>query len=83
MVMLIIGTASAFGWLMVLLQVPAQTVALMRGLTEDPVHRTDRGDPQGWHGHRGSPLDPRGLDPRVAMTTAIPTARLTTRPAAR
>ncbi len=36
MVMLIIGTASAFGWLMALLQVPAQTVALMRGVTEDP-----------------------------------------------
>jgi len=37
MVMLIIGTASAFGWLMALLQVPAQTVALMRGITEDPL----------------------------------------------
>jgi tripartite ATP-independent transporter DctM subunit len=37
MVMLIIGTASAFGWLMALLQVPAQTVALMKGITEDPV----------------------------------------------
>jgi tripartite ATP-independent transporter DctM subunit len=37
MVMLIIGTASAFGWLMALMQVPAQTVALMRGITEDPL----------------------------------------------
>ncbi|WP_043358510.1 TRAP transporter large permease [Belnapia sp. F-4-1] len=37
MVMLIIGTASAFGWLMALLQVPAQTVALMKGITDDPL----------------------------------------------
>lgn len=37
MVMLIIGTASAFGWVMAFLQVPAQTVALMRGITEDPL----------------------------------------------
>ena len=37
MVMLIIGTATAFGWLMALLQVPAQTVAFMRGITEDPI----------------------------------------------
>lgn len=37
MVMLIIGTATAFGWLMALLQVPAATVALMRGITEDPI----------------------------------------------
>jgi len=37
MVMLIIGTASAFGWLMALLQVPAMTVALMRGITDDPL----------------------------------------------
>jgi tripartite ATP-independent transporter DctM subunit len=37
MVMLIIGTASAFGWLMALLQVPAQTVALMRGISTDPL----------------------------------------------
>ncbi len=37
MVMLIIGTASAFGWLMALMQVPAMTVALMRGITEDPL----------------------------------------------
>lgn len=37
MVMLIIGTATSFGWLMALLQVPAQTVALVRGVTEDPL----------------------------------------------
>lgn len=37
MVMLIIGTATAFGWLMALLQVPAATVALMRGITENPL----------------------------------------------
>jgi tripartite ATP-independent transporter DctM subunit len=37
MVMLIIGTASAFGWLMALMQVPAQTVALMKGITDDPL----------------------------------------------
>ncbi|MDB5371874.1 MAG: C4-dicarboxylate transporter permease [Belnapia sp.] len=37
MVMLIIGTASAFGWLMALLQVPAATVAMMRGITDDPL----------------------------------------------
>ncbi|RYJ04425.1 MAG: TRAP transporter large permease [Acetobacteraceae bacterium] len=37
MVMLIIGTASAFGWLMALLQVPAMTVAMMRGVTSDPL----------------------------------------------
>ena len=37
MVMLIIGTATAFGWLMALLQVPAATVALMRGITDDPI----------------------------------------------
>jgi tripartite ATP-independent transporter DctM subunit len=37
MVMLIIGTATAFGWLMALLQVPAATVALMRGITDDPL----------------------------------------------
>ncbi|HYI82746.1 MAG TPA: TRAP transporter large permease, partial [Acetobacteraceae bacterium] len=37
MVMLIIGTATSFGWLMALLQVPAQTLALVRGVTEDPL----------------------------------------------
>ncbi|WP_159993761.1 TRAP transporter large permease [Roseomonas sp. 18066] len=37
MVLLIIGCASAFGWLMALLQVPAMTVALMQGITDDPL----------------------------------------------
>ncbi len=37
MVMLIIGCASAFGWLMALLQVPAMTVALMTGITDNPL----------------------------------------------
>jgi len=37
MVMLIIGTATAFGWLMALLQVPASTVRLMQGITENPI----------------------------------------------
>ncbi|MCU0888013.1 MAG: TRAP transporter large permease [Rubritepida sp.] len=37
MVMLIIGAATAFGWLMALLQIPAATVGLLRGITEDPV----------------------------------------------
>jgi tripartite ATP-independent transporter DctM subunit len=37
MVMLIIGAATAFGWLMALLQIPAATVGLLRGITEDPM----------------------------------------------
>jgi tripartite ATP-independent transporter DctM subunit len=37
MVLLIIGTASAFGWLMALLQVPASAVALMKQITTDPL----------------------------------------------
>ncbi|PHK93047.1 C4-dicarboxylate ABC transporter permease [Pseudoroseomonas rhizosphaerae] len=37
MVMLIIGCASAFGWLMALLQVPAMTVELMQGITDNPL----------------------------------------------
>jgi tripartite ATP-independent transporter DctM subunit len=37
MVLLVIGTAGAFGWLMAFLQVPAATIALMKSLTEDPV----------------------------------------------
>jgi tripartite ATP-independent transporter DctM subunit len=37
LVLLIIGTAGAFGWLMALLQVPAATVALMNGLTDNPL----------------------------------------------
>ena len=32
-----VPTLSRFGWLMALLQVPAQTVAFMRGITEDPI----------------------------------------------
>lgn len=36
MVLLLIGTAASFGWLMALLQVPAQTVALMQSTTSDP-----------------------------------------------
>jgi tripartite ATP-independent transporter DctM subunit len=36
MVLLVIGTAAAFGWLMALLQVPAQAVALMKSLTDNP-----------------------------------------------
>jgi tripartite ATP-independent transporter DctM subunit len=37
MVLLIIGTASAFGWLMALMQVPAMTVGLMKQVTSDPL----------------------------------------------
>ncbi|MGQ3353093.1 MAG: TRAP transporter large permease [Phreatobacter sp.] len=37
MVLLVIGTAAAFGWLMAFLQVPAQTVAFMKSITDDPV----------------------------------------------
>ncbi len=37
MVLLVIGTAAAFGWLMAFLQVPAQTVAFMKSITNDPV----------------------------------------------
>jgi tripartite ATP-independent transporter DctM subunit len=37
MVMLIIGSAGAFGWLMSLLQVPAMTVAMLQGITDDPL----------------------------------------------
>jgi tripartite ATP-independent transporter DctM subunit len=37
MVLLVIGAAASFGWLMALLQVPAATVAFMRGITDDPV----------------------------------------------
>jgi tripartite ATP-independent transporter DctM subunit len=37
MVLLVIGAAGAFGWLMALLQVPAQAVIFMKGLTEDPI----------------------------------------------
>lgn len=37
MVLLIIGCAGAFGWLMALLQVPAMTVTLMEGITDNPL----------------------------------------------
>lgn len=37
MVLLVIGTAGAFGWLMALLQVPAATVRLLEGITTDPI----------------------------------------------
>ncbi|MBY0360379.1 MAG: TRAP transporter large permease [Phreatobacter sp.] len=37
MVLLVIGTAGAFGWLMAFLQVPAQTVAFMKSITDDPI----------------------------------------------
>lgn len=37
MVLLVIGTAGAFGWLMALLQVPAATVKLLQGVTSDPI----------------------------------------------
>lgn len=37
MVLLVIGTAGAFGWLMALLQVPAATVRLLEGVTSDPI----------------------------------------------
>jgi tripartite ATP-independent transporter DctM subunit len=37
MVMLIIGSAGAFGWLMSLLQVPAMTVAMLQGITDNPL----------------------------------------------
>ena len=37
MVLLIIGTASAFGWLMALMQVPAMSVAFMKSITSDPL----------------------------------------------
>jgi tripartite ATP-independent transporter DctM subunit len=36
MVLLVIGCAAAFGWLMALLQVPAQAVAFMKGITDNP-----------------------------------------------
>jgi tripartite ATP-independent transporter DctM subunit len=37
MVLLVIGTANAFGWLMAFLQVPQATIALMRSLSDNPV----------------------------------------------
>ena len=37
MVMLLIGTASAFGYLLALHQVPAKTIALMHGISSNPL----------------------------------------------
>ena len=37
MVLLVIGSAAAFGWLLALLQAPAQMVAFMKGLSDNPI----------------------------------------------
>lgn len=37
MVMLVIGTAAAFGYLIALFQVPAQVIELMSGLSDNPL----------------------------------------------
>ena len=37
MVMIIIGTAAAFGWLLALLQVPEALAAILRSITENPL----------------------------------------------
>jgi tripartite ATP-independent transporter DctM subunit len=37
MVLLVIGTAGAFGWLMAFLQVPQATISLMRSITDNPI----------------------------------------------
>lgn len=37
MVLLVIGAASAFGWLMAFLQVPAATIAAMRAISDNPI----------------------------------------------
>ena len=37
MVMIIIGAAGAFGWLLALLQAPTQLAVLLRGITENPI----------------------------------------------
>lgn len=37
MVLLVIGAASAFGWLMAFLQVPQATIALMKSISNDPI----------------------------------------------
>ena len=37
MVMIIIGAAGAFGWLLALLQAPTQLAELLRGITENPI----------------------------------------------
>jgi tripartite ATP-independent transporter DctM subunit len=37
MVLLVIGAAGAFGWLMALLQVPQSTIAAMKAISDDPI----------------------------------------------
>jgi tripartite ATP-independent transporter DctM subunit len=37
MVLMVIGTAAAFGWIMALLQVPAQAVAFMKSITDNAI----------------------------------------------
>jgi len=37
MVMIVIGAAAAFGWLLALLEAPAQLATLLRGITENPL----------------------------------------------
>ncbi len=37
MVLLIIGTAAAFGWLLAFLQVPAATITLIRSISDNPI----------------------------------------------
>ena len=37
MVLLVIGCAASFGWLMALLKVPAEMVALLRGISDNPI----------------------------------------------
>ena len=37
MVLLVIGAASSFGWLMAFLQVPQATIALMKSISNDPI----------------------------------------------
>jgi tripartite ATP-independent transporter DctM subunit len=37
MVMIVIATAAAFGWLLAILEAPSQLAALLRGITENPL----------------------------------------------
>ncbi len=37
MVLLVIGAASSFGWLMAFLQVPAATISLMKSISDNPI----------------------------------------------
>ncbi|MCA3630270.1 MAG: TRAP transporter large permease [Methylobacterium sp.] len=37
MVLLVIGAASSFGWLMAFLQVPASTISLMKSISDNPI----------------------------------------------